>query len=185
MLKTQSTSATTNDMPDCFGRSFDRTDTLCVGGHDPAYWDGVSHRRESCKWVPSCSARVQASNPAKPTNIIPAASLVRTPPTTPATPFNKVTQPTQPATTSFTPWRPSTTQQQPQAPAWGAAHYGIPQYLTVREPENGRSLLGRLFVEIWRSLGKSLGHTIAHFFDVEPVGRQPQPQQPPHNGHGN
>lgn len=46
-------------------------------------------------------------------------------------------------------------------------NYGLPQYLTVREPVTGGALMKRLGVEVIRSMGKSFGHTIAHFFDVE------------------
>lgn len=46
-------------------------------------------------------------------------------------------------------------------------NYGMPQYLTNREPIEGRGLLVRLILEVIRSVGKASGHTIAHFFDVE------------------
>jgi hypothetical protein len=49
-------------------------------------------------------------------------------------------------------------------------HY-MPQYLTARQPVvPGQSMAKRLLIEAGRSIGKSLGHTIAHFFDVEIFG---------------
>jgi hypothetical protein len=51
-------------------------------------------------------------------------------------------------------------------------NYGMPQYLTVREPVNGQRLFTRLGVEVLRSMGKSFGHTLANFFDVEMFTRR-------------
>jgi hypothetical protein len=51
-------------------------------------------------------------------------------------------------------------------------NYSMPQYLTVREPANGQGLVKRLGKEVMRSMGKSFGHTLAHFFDVEPFGKR-------------
>lgn len=45
-------------------------------------------------------------------------------------------------------------------------HY-MPTYLTQAEPEG--SFGGRLIRELFRSLGKAAGHSIAHFFDNNPL----------------
>ncbi len=50
-----------------------------------------------------------------------------------------------------------------------ATNFGIPQYLTVREPHTGGFGV-RLARESLRSVLKSIGHTFAHFFDVEIFG---------------
>ncbi len=55
-----------------------------------------------------------------------------------------------------------------------ATHFGIPQYLTVREPTTGGNFGQRLVRESLRSMFKSLGHTFAHYFDVEIFGPPPQ-----------
>jgi hypothetical protein len=56
-----------------------------------------------------------------------------------------------------------------------STHFGIPQYLTVREPQTGRNFGQRLFSETVRSMLKSIGHTFAHFFDVEIFDNRPPP----------
>ena len=51
-------------------------------------------------------------------------------------------------------------------------HY-MPSYLSVPEPvQEGDSIMGRLLREVGRSMGKSVGHTIANFFDNNVFGRR-------------
>lgn len=164
-------------LPVCFGQTFDRNAPECMGGHDPAYTDDDGrHVRPPCDVASSCSIRAQASRQTTPTQVIPPANLVR-----PPTAF---TQPSSPAQM----YRPHFQQGYPQhvatvAPV-AAPHYPpgapqmmpmnsyMPQYLTAREPVNGQGLPKRLGLEMLRSIGKSLGHTIAHFCDVEIFGKR-------------
>jgi hypothetical protein len=54
-------------------------------------------------------------------------------------------------------------------------NFHIPQYLTVREDRRpGESIFQMLGREIFRSMGKSVGHTLGNFFDTTPLfGREP------------
>jgi hypothetical protein len=67
--------------------------------------------------------------------------------------------------------------QQSPHPQYMSNNFGIPQYLTVREPYTG-GFGARLARESLRSILKSIGHTFAHFFDVEIFG------PPPGDGNG-
>jgi hypothetical protein len=49
-------------------------------------------------------------------------------------------------------------------------NYSIPQYLTVREERRpGEGIFSMLGRELFRSVGKSLGHTLGNFFDTTPL----------------
>lgn len=167
--------------PTCFGKMFDGNSPECVGGHDPAFNNDNSRSanyntptRDTCDWVQSCAGRMQA-------RLIPASNLVRPPIQPPATsPWQtKFNQPSPQQATQG--WRPPTPYSPSQAhqPHPGAhlmsTHFGIPQYLTVREPQTGRNFGQRLFSETVRSMLKSIGHTFAHFFDVEIFDNRPPP----------
>lgn len=179
MLKTNQTTKT---VPNCYGLQFDRSAPECVGGHDAAFADeDGGHVRPACDMVSACSTRCQA-NRQHGGQVVPASSLYRPP--APPTTF------TQPSTVAAQPYRPpmypgQTNQGYPPAhaapsqyhPPVGLAqmvpvNYSMPQYLTVREPANGQGLVKRLGKEVMRSMGKSFGHTLAHFFDVEPFGKR-------------
>jgi hypothetical protein len=55
-------------------------------------------------------------------------------------------------------------------------NYTMPAYLSVPEAQHpGESLWAVLFREVIRSLLKSAGHSIAHFFDSRPMGPPPTP----------
>jgi hypothetical protein len=62
-----------------------------------------------------------------------------------------------------------------------AVSFGIPQYLSVREPHTG-GFGQRLVRESFRSMLKSIGHTFAHFFDVEVFGPPPNDGGGPQGG---
>lgn len=171
---------TTKPPPDCYGKHFDRSEPTCVGGHDPAYTDDDGrHVRESCAMASSCAARCQANRQLAP-QIVPATNLINNRPQAPLTSFSQPTQAAQPyrpaayTNPSIQYHQPTPSQYHPQAGVQQMVpvNYGIPQYLSVREPVNGQSLPKRLGMEVLRSLGKAVGHTIAHFFDVEAVGRR-------------
>lgn len=156
-----------NDVPPCFGKYFDAKSAECVGGYDAAYYEDGTHTRPRCDFVSACSAKIQASKNATAHSLVPTSSLVR-----PPTHFN---QPNAPITS--TGYRPPGYVPQQAPHYWqhnaGVPQYGIPQYLTIREPISGQGLGLRLLTEAARSIGKSLGHTIAHFFDVEVFGGKP------------
>lgn len=165
--------------PSCFGKHFDATSPECKGGHDPSFRNDDEQSRnyntqirDTCDWVQSCSSRMQAGR-----NFIPASSLVRPtqpPPSPYQTRFNTPTQP-QPQ-----PWRPPAYAPQQPGAHLMSMQFGIPQYLSVREPQTfGASFGKRLARESLRSVLKSIGHTIAHFFDVEILGPPPGGGNPP------
>lgn len=172
MLKTNHEA---NSPPGCFGKLYDRTSPECVGGHDPGHFNQNANSphfqtqtRDTCDFISQCAARQQAQ-------VIPVANLTRPQPTPPASPWaTKFNQPT--AATPQT-WRPPTppyAHQQHAPQHFMASNFGIPQYLTVREPQTaGTSFSARLAREALRSILKSIGHTFAHFFDVEIVGPPP------------
>lgn len=162
MLKANTTE---NAVPSCFGKYFESTSAECVGGYDATYYEDGTHIRPKCDFVSSCSTRMQAT---RNVNIVPTTSLVR-----PATQFNQPAVPVPVAgyrPPTYAPITPPGVQHNVGVPQAMAVNYGIPQYLTVREPSNGRGLGKRLAIEAGRSILKSLGHTIAHFFDVETFG---------------
>lgn len=139
--------------PSCFGKQWSNSAKECTGGLDATYTgEHGGHIRPPCDYQEACSSRTQAGK------IVPTSNLLRPNTSTPGPGWQ------QPRT-----WQPSwnnhnTAPQQPQAHF--PTNYGIPQYLSVREPVNqprGR----RFLVELLRSLGKSAGHTIANFFDME------------------
>lgn len=167
--------------PSCFGKHFDATSPECKGGHDPSFRNDDRNSpgghygtqvRDVCDWVQSCSSRMQASR-----NFIPASSLVR--PQPPPSPYQtRFNQPTQP---QLQPWKPPTYTPQQTGANLMSTHFGIPQYLTIREPQtHGTSFGKRLARESLRSILKSIGHTIAHFFDVEVLGPPPPGGGSPH-----
>lgn len=151
-------------IPPCYG-DFDRDVPECVGGHDPAYPEN-GHIRPVCDFVQTCSQRTQAT---KASAIIPVSNLIK-----PQTQFN------QPYTTTPYQAKPYASVNPPALPNGYHAgmpqvvsvNYMMPQYLTIRESITGGGLLRRLGVEVVRSMGKSVGHTVAHFFDVEQFMRK-------------
>ena len=171
--------------PSCYGKMFSAKETDCIGGYDPT-WDGPGHVRPACDYADSCAARGNTQTQ----NIVPAQNLVR-PQTTfqPRTTFSRPTTSNPPPFTGRPPGSPPPFYQPQHVPPpmpgnqqhvgvqqSYSANFGIPQYLTVREPVNSGSPMKRLGVETARSVGKSIGHTIAHFFDVEILGHENKPK---------
>jgi len=161
------------DVPKCFGKKFDATALECTGGDDPAYSAKTGElRRPKCDMMSSCAVRTQAA--VHGSNVVPQQSLVR-----PSTTFTPPAATAQPYRPGYLPQQQAIqAQHHPQQyqqvglPQAVPVNYGMPQYLTTREPVNGGGLLKRLGLEVLRSLGKSAGHTVAHFFDVESFGRR-------------
>lgn len=161
-----------DEIPSCFGKKFDATAIDCVGGEDPAYTAKTGERkRPKCTMVSACAVRTQAMSRGAGNNVVPVQNVVR--PSTTFTPPSMAAQPYRP---SYMPPQPQQYhQQQYQQVGLQQAvpvNYGMPQYLTNREPAQGRGMMARLGIEVLRSLGKSAGHTLAHFFDVEAFGRK-------------
>ena len=158
----------TEDRPHCFGKMYDSGAVECMGGHDPAYSDPEtgSRIRKRCGFVSPCSIRMQADRNAARPGFVPAQNIVRPPGYPP---------PTRP------PWAPPIVH--PQQQQWQGdqhqhnqhpANYYTPTYLTVRQPMvEGQSMGKRLAIEAFRSVLKSLGHSISHFFDNEIFGATP------------
>lgn len=188
---------TAKAQPDCFGKHWDGTNTECAGGNDPAYRhpDTGSHTRERCVFFESCGARVQAAKNNMVQNVVPAPQLTRFQPRPTNNPQPLGGQPTQIQPQAMVPTAPQYNAQQinqqivqqvlaairqgtPQAAPNAQLGYQqmmpvnfhVPQYLSVREergPED--SLIGLLGRELVRSMGKSVGHTLANFFDMTPL----------------
>lgn len=172
---------TDSENPPCFGKNYDRNSPCCEGGHDPTYRDPEdgSHIREECDHKSACAARTNLSKQTAP--LIQANSLNRNQPSTTYAP----------AATSYQQHHSTHYAAQPPAPPWvnrqvthappvGMAqmvqvNYGMPSYLTVREPGGTGSYMGRLMREMGRAIGKSIGHTIAHAFDVDTWSGNPPP----------
>lgn len=178
--------------PSCFGSLFDPNAKECMGGYDVAFTDGHGgHVRSQCDYVGTCSQRVQQNRSAP--KLIPPGSLVR-----PHTTFSgpqAYTRPTAPSLpTAGTPpgprpWSPPS-QHLPQGypPQSGLqqmmpVNFSIPQFLTVREPVTSGNVVKRLSWEVFRSMGKAIGHTLANFFDSEAFGFRPPPPRPDEEGH--
>ena len=174
--------ANSSQTPQCFGKLWDSKEPACMGGVDHTYTNSNGeHIRPTCKFQASCSIRTQATK-SNNNSVIPASSLVRPPqPVAPAMPrpwqppvsTYPYTQPTQPQQYG---WQNSQQHQQQQTPYMMPVYSQIPQYLTVREPMNS-SRTKRLFTEVMRSVGKSFGHTIANFFDMESFTDDPTKRQ--------
>lgn len=186
--------------PPCFGdtKLWSAVEPECAGGPDPKYVEETtgSHIRRRCSFFESCGNTV-----AKKQQILSAHSLIRPGIPLGPIPAPAVNAPPQrtamtqaPPTPqqlihSFMQQRPPTVAQppqvqyyqqpQPQGPVHSPAsvyqlNYAMPAYLSVpeqRQPNQGiLSVLGR---EMVRAMGKSLGHTIAHFFDMNPFKLPP------------
>jgi hypothetical protein len=163
-------SQATEEIPRCFGSKFDNTAVECTGGNDPAFDDEEGgHIRPKCDMMSACASRTQAASRGA-HQVIPTQSIVR--PSTTFSPPPSVAQPYRPNYPGHVQHPQQHAYQQPQVGLnqLVSTNYGMPQYLTVREPANGKSLGARLGGEILRSLVKSFGHTLAHFFDVESIG---------------
>jgi len=169
----------TSQPPSCFGELFDKTAAECVGGFD-SKWSGVggSRVRPVCDFADSCARTVSD----KQHQVIPTSSLTRPQPHTAfgnSTPsgYQRPTVPAQPTRTWEPPSQHQPQQQQRYAtqpyqhPSHFSGHYGIPAYLSVRQPSNSGTIVERMWWETLRSMGKAIGHTLANFFDSEVFGR--------------
>lgn len=183
--------------PDCFGKSWDSRDVLCAGGADPTYRDDKgSHVRPMCDYYKPCGAQVAAQRlEGQNQQLLAPHTLIRHQPQPTQAPT--LSLPQHPMTTqqmqqaiaaqAQAMYSQMTTHQQ-RLPTWQPqpnpmmpmgyqqmmpVNYQMPAYLTVPEivPQGGSvwSALGR---SLFRSMGKSFGHTISHFFDATPFSIQ-------------
>lgn len=167
------------ERPTCFGDLYNGTSPECIGGHDPAFSDPEtgSRVRPRCNFAGTCAVHTQANRQAsrQVPGYVPVSNLTRPPqqfnqPVVPRPAWNPGYQP--PTAAQPAHWQGAATQQmQP-------VNYFMPQYLTIRQPAvPGQSMGKRLLLESVRSIGKSLGHTISHFFDVEVFGGNRPPDR--------
>lgn len=166
------------EIPSCYGLHYEAHATECEGGTDPTYDNGNGgHTRPPCDFRRQCASktRLRAAGYDVPTHRV-------------ARPAEHSTAPS-----GYTSWQErrrereleyaakeaAAKRQEPphvhvhlpdgfqrQQQAVGANPYGIPQYLSMRE-DLSRSTTQRLGAEVGRSMVKSLGHTLAHFMDIE------------------
>jgi len=174
------------EQPQCFGELFDSKAAECVGGFD-SKWTGVggSHIRPLCDFVNACAQKTQQAE--SPQQVIPPGNLIRPQPHTTfgtsSTPgYPRPSAPPTPMQSRA--WAPPSQQvttptnygaQHYVHPTQFAGHYGVPQYLTVRQPVSSGPILERMWWETLRSVGKAIGHTLANFFDSEVFGRHGGP----------
>lgn len=164
--------------PECFGKMWSSEASECAGGYDPFFvGPNGTKTRPRCDFYESCKTRTVVARANQQQRVagslVPPQALVRPP--APISPYQQQTQ-YQPA-----PYVPRPIQQQPppQPQQYTYPHvvmppvqmmptsYAMPAYLstpeTRQEDESFWHPLGR---EIFRGLGKALGHSLAHFFDV-------------------
>ena len=184
MLKNQA------EIPKCFGELYDASAKECTGGFDSAYKaENGSHIRPRCDFVTPCSAKSEKQQQ----QIIPTSHLLRAQQPQhqtqfstsggAASPYQRPTLPTAPPTRTYGGYQQPTQQPPPYPHQVGVqqmvpVNFGIPQYLTTREPHTSGSFPKRLGLELVRSMGKSLGHTLANFFDTEILGHKPNQGEP-------
>lgn len=188
-----SVSTTRSEVPECFGKEWDKNAAECAGGPDQNFTHPKSglHVREQCSFFQSCGSRTQAKSLTQ--GVIPPQQLVRPP------------QPPQPQAQPQTfadfmraknaewaeqqrvsamqaprpsaPVVPQQQQQQQHVPVMHTAvnrpasvyqlNYEMPGYLTTPEPRmDGETLWPVLMREVIRSMLKALGHSVSHFFDA-------------------
>jgi hypothetical protein len=177
-----------SDRPECHGKFWDRSAVECEGGLDPAYEDGRAgtiqrtcategreattaeqeilnkrNLRPRCDFYSSCAAKQQLSKFQGERHKAEVATQQHV---HVAPPQRQVTVPTH--VTQQMQVQPQ--QMQPGYQQMMPVNYQMPAYLTVPEQRtNGQSMFNLLGREIFRGMGKSLGHTVAHFFDQNPT----------------
>lgn len=166
--------------PECFGKLWNEKAVECGGGYDPGYVGPSGGKvRPKCEVYDACKTRVLLTKANERPSLIPPQSLIRPPFQGVAVPYQQHgLVPGRPAAPSMT--------GQPQQPQAGwypqvqmkpiemiPASYHMPAYLSepeVRlEEESYWAPFGR---EIFRGVGKAIGHSVAHFFDHVPFTRK-------------
>lgn len=195
--------AVREEPPSCYGGPlWDPKAKECAGGIDPAFTseDG-GHQRARCMFFESCGTKLQATRMESARNLIDSRNLVRkdVPLLGPARPLQQEHAPSiagyverfaqslaqqqgQYAQTQARPIHLPLPQQMQQVPQqYGyqqmmPVNYQMPAYLTTPEEraegESFWAVLGRVLL---RSIGKSIGHSIANMFDTVPLGGRRSP----------
>lgn len=191
--------AKTEEPPNCFGKQWEQNAPECAGGSDPTYLhpSNQTHVRETCAFFGACGARTQAAKQARQAAPIPTSHLFRpngglpqVAPQEQSGQFQQYAKQLEAQRNAQLAVIAQQTQQKALAAQQQIAYpfvpgqvhpahqyqlnYQMPGYLTVPEelPQGG-SLWGVLFREILRAIFKSSGHTVSHFFDVNPLRRNP------------
>lgn len=185
--------------PDCFGKHWDPNVAECAGGFDRTYvGPNGSKTRERCDYFDGCRTRVTlAKATATQQAPIPPATLLRQQPPTSSPwqpPRAHMITPPQPAAPTTPTWQQPPPPQPPPWQQWQVqphaqgqpqfpyqaqvapiqmqpVSYNMPAYLSVPENRATTSFWQILLIEVLRGLGKSLGHSISHFFDHTPFKR--------------
>ena len=191
---------TTGQPPNCFGKSWSASAVECKGGADPTYSNpkNDSHVRDKCVWYSQCAARTCASKS-------PPAPQAMQPRSLPMAPYSQQVRPnpSQMAPQQQQQQYLARHQHHPmvhpeyyhpgmaspedvyngphQVPMpYQAPGAQMPSYLAVPEPMTGNvPWYKRLGREIFRSMVKSSGHTVASFVDHNPI--QPPRRRKHHN----
>ena len=176
----------------------------CFGGADPTFTHEVtgSHVRDRCVFFAPCGSVVQAKRMETARALIDPKSLVKpifpqpTPPAQPSPPMAG-----QPPSfmgqfgTALIRQQQAAAQQQAQAQQmWAAPPQGayphmayqqmmpvnhhMPSYLSTPELVEPGGFWRMMGMTVFRSMGKSVGHSVAHLFDTIPLGI-PKPPGPP------
>lgn len=174
--------------PSCYGtEAWSATAAECVGGLDPTYVhpETSTRIRERCKFFSECSRASATNRATAQRQFIPTNHLTQyiSPVRVQTTPQAYV--PPRPATMGFRPAGATPIVGAHQQPQVHQAQYvngrairqqapgnAIHSYLANPEPD-GPHWVKRLGREMFRSVGKSLGHSIASFFDFNTIGHDP------------
>lgn len=170
MIQTQNTQAA---HPACFGELWDQTAAECTGGYDPAFVaTNGSKVRPRCDFFDTCRIRVNLKKANEQQRaLIAPTSLIRPRAPAPVMPYAHRFQQQPPAQQMV----PQQYAQQPypypvvvtQPVQMMPTNYGMPAYLTTpEERQPDESIWGPLGREVFRSMGKAFGHSLARFFDV-------------------
>jgi hypothetical protein len=190
------------ERPSCFGKLWNPNETECNGGPDPKYNHpkNGSHIRERCDFFNECGARVQSEQLISPQQMIRPPVITPPPAATPrsfqeymrqrdmseaeaerirrATIIQQQQQQQRPVQVPYYPQpvqQPQIAYPQPIYQQMMPVNYQMPSYLSVPEMRMpGQSFMGLLGREAVRAMGKSVGHTVANFFDMNPF-RLPLP----------
>lgn len=172
--------------PPCYGTNlWSATASECVGGVDPGYTHPItrSHNRERCNWFSQCASMrgsfvtqqpqqrsyAPVLAPPRPPQMMQNPQHFQPyPPPPPA--LYSGQQFISPYIAQFGPPTVPAPYQQPGAQ--------IPAYLTIQEPINlNEPWFPRLIREIVRAMMKATGHSIANFFDHNPMRAHKPPEQ--------
>lgn len=173
--------------PECFGQIWSDRATECSGGYDPGYVGKDGGKvRPRCDYYDACKTRVLLTKQNQRPALIPPQSLLRPSFNQPAAavPYQNRLVPGQQQQTVLNPLEQHRTQQQSlyQHPGMPIhirpmemmpVSHSMPAYLSQPEVRmEGESYWAPLGREIFRGIGKALGHSVAHFFDHIPFTKK-------------